>query len=446
MSPRKLIVVVIDGLTPSVLETALDRRTLPAIGAVAERGRYGRAVTVFPSLTPVCLSSIATGGYPDVHEIPHLVWWHRGQGRLVEYGSSFGAALAAGLGRTLRDTLVGMNAEHLGKGATTIFEALADAGLVTAAVNFTAYRGRTRHRAGVPFLGDISGPERFYFYNLFESERTGAPLSWRNRAAGTVDAYAAAVGRWLVTRDAFDFFVLYLSDYDFASHAVGPDASPEVLVRCDDALGSLAEAAGGVDVLLDRYAIVIVSDHGQTRVDQVRDLRESLRRFDGVLATASNRAGMAYTLEGTHEARDLARALDGDPAVDVALFREGDEAVARRDGEELRFAPLGHGFRTHGDIDVLDHPDGLRRAWAALACPNAGELLVSATEGWEFTDLGGRHHQGGGSHGSLLAGDSEVPLVVAGLDELPTKVVDIAPAILRHFGVAPPRYVLDRAA
>ena len=53
-------------------------------------GEYRRAVTTFPSLTPVCLSSIATGGHPDVHEIPHLVWYHRGEERLVEYGSSFG--------------------------------------------------------------------------------------------------------------------------------------------------------------------------------------------------------------------------------------------------------------------------------------------------------------------------------------------------------------------
>jgi hypothetical protein len=447
VTPRKLILVVIDGLTPSMLEAALDTRALPAIGAVAGHGRYGRAVSVFPSLTPVCLSSISTGGYPDVHEIPHLVWWHRDQRRVVEYGSSFGAARAAGLGRTLRDTLVGMNAEHLGAGATTVFEALADAGLVTAAVNFTAYRGRTRHRAAVPFLGDIYGPERFFFYNLFESERTGAPLSWRNRAAGTIDAYAAAVGRWLVTRDAFDFFLLYLSDYDFASHAAGPDASHEVLARCDTALGSLADAAGGVDELLDRYAIAIVSDHGQTRVDHVRDLREPFGRLDGVLATASNRAAMAYALEGCrHEPRDLARVLDGDPSVDVALFREGEDAVARRDGEELRFAPAGDGFRTGGDTALLDHPDGLRRAWGALACPNAGELLVSAREGWEFADLGGRHHLGGGSHGSLLAGDSEVPVVVAGLDELPRRIVDVAPAILRHFGVAPPGYVASRAA
>ncbi len=54
-----------------------------------ESGEYRRAVTTFPSLTPVCLSSIATGAHPDVHGIPHLVWYHRGEERLVEYGSSF---------------------------------------------------------------------------------------------------------------------------------------------------------------------------------------------------------------------------------------------------------------------------------------------------------------------------------------------------------------------
>ena len=53
-----------------------------------------------------------------------------------------------------------------------MFESLADAGLETAAVNFTAYRGRTRHHSSLPFLGDVLGPERFFFYNLFSSDRT----------------------------------------------------------------------------------------------------------------------------------------------------------------------------------------------------------------------------------------------------------------------------------
>ena len=247
VSPQPLILVVIDGLTPSMLEGAIGSGETPNLAALAARGAYRRATSVFPSLTPVCLSSIATGAHGDIHEIPHLVWYDAHEQRLVEYGSSFGAVRAAGIGQTLRDTLVNMNGRHLGAGASTLFESLADAGLRTAAVNFTAYRGRTMHRSSLPFLGDVLGPERFFFYNLFSSDRTGAPLSWRNRPAGSIDAYATAVGRWLVTRDAFDFLVFYLSDYDYASHEHGPDTALEALQRCDDAIGSLAEAAGGID-------------------------------------------------------------------------------------------------------------------------------------------------------------------------------------------------------
>ena len=111
---------MIDGLTPSMFEAA----DTPALRFLAEHGEYRRASSVFPSLTPVCLSSIATGAYPDVHEIPHLVWWYRKEQRIVEYGSSFGAVRAAGLARSLRDTIVDLNARHLGENAQTMYEQL----------------------------------------------------------------------------------------------------------------------------------------------------------------------------------------------------------------------------------------------------------------------------------------------------------------------------------
>ena len=266
-----------------MLEGAIGSGETPTSHRSRPRGAYRRATSVFPSLTPVCLSSIATGAHGDIHEIPHLVWYDASEERVVEYGSSFGAVRAAGIGQTLRDTLVNMNAQHLGAGARTVFESLADAGLRTAAVNFTAYRGRTLHRSSLPFLGDVLGPERFFFYNLFSSDRTGAPLSWRNRPAGSIDAYAAAVGRWLVTRDAFDFLVFYLSDYDYASHEHGPDTALETLQRCDDAIGSLAEAGGGIDALLERYAVVVMSDHGQTSVHEAVSLAEIYAGVEGVL-------------------------------------------------------------------------------------------------------------------------------------------------------------------
>ncbi len=430
---------MIDGLTPSMFEAVVADGTAPTLAFLAEHGRYRRAVSTFPSLTPVCLSSLATGSHPDVHEIPHLVWWHRGEQRLVEYGSSFGAVRAAGTRRSLQDTVYELNATHLGQRAVTVYEALEEAGLTTAAVNITCYRGRTPHRPTVPVLTRPAyGPKRLFFYNLFESDVTGAPLAVRNRPAGTIDAYAEAVGRWLVTRDGFDFLAFYLSDYDYASHAQGPDAAHEALARCDAAVGSLVAAAGGDEDFLERYAVVLCSDHGQTTVSDVARLEDHVT---GGRVTASNRAGMVY-VDG--EARPVAEALDGADGVDVVLFREGAEAVARRQGEELRFERHGErtdeGYSTSGDATILDQPDGLARAWAALANPNAGEVIVSAAAGWEFADLAGRHHAGGGSHGSLLEGDSEVPMLTVGLDVEPTSITDVMPAALEHFGVAAPAY------
>lgn len=406
---KPVVLVIIDGLTPSMFEAA----DTPALRYLAEHGAYRRAASTFPSLTPVCLSSIATGAHPDVHEIPHLVWWYRKERRLVEYGSSFGAVRAAGLARSLRDTIVDLNAKHLGANARTVFETLEDAGLTTAAVNITCYRGRNRHLPTIPGVPAVYGPRRFFFYSLYESDRTGAPLAVRNRAVGSIDAYAAFVGRWLVTRDGFDLLVFYLPDYDFASHAAGPDASYEALARSDAAIATLMETAGGPDEFLERYAVVVCSDHGQSWIERVTRLE-----VGDDLVTASNRAAMVYT----DDARAVAERLDADASAGIVVFRENGSVVARRDGDE--------------DPALLDAlPDGHARAEAALANPNAGEVIVSAAPGWEFVDLAGHHHLGGGSHGSLEPADSEVPMLTVGLDEPPASITGIKDVIVRHFGV-----------
>jgi hypothetical protein len=446
-SGKKLVLIVIDGLTPSVFEAAVERGSAPALTFLFHNGTYRRSLSTFPSLTPVCASSIATGGHPDLHRIPHLVWYDRSQRRLVEYGSSFGAVVAAGTRRSIVDTIFNMNARHLCADAVTVFEALDDAGLTTAAVNFTCYRGRTEHRTTLPGVTRRArGPRRFFYYNLFESDVTGAPLAVRRRSAGTVDTYAAAVGRWLVTRDGFDFLVYYLSDYDYVSHVLGPEEAADKLADADAAVAALLDAAGGADAFLERYDVLLCSDHGQTVVRRavpvetayagLRIVRRNGAGRSQVAVAASNRAGQVYRLPHCPEpVRALAERLDGHEGVDVALFLEDGDVVARRDRFELRFRPDGDGWRCRGEAGALDHPDGLARAWAALHNPNAGDVLVSAAAGFEFTDLGGRHHAGGGSHGSLSAGDSEVPMLAVGIDALPASITQIAPAVLAHFGV-----------
>src|ERR671929_1314219 len=113
MPEKKLILVVIDGLAAATFESALESHA-PALRFLAEHGEYGRATSTFPSLTPVCLSSLATGAHPDVHHIPHLVWYDRERARLVEYGSSFAALRAAGMARSILDAIINMNRLHLG--------------------------------------------------------------------------------------------------------------------------------------------------------------------------------------------------------------------------------------------------------------------------------------------------------------------------------------------
>jgi predicted AlkP superfamily pyrophosphatase or phosphodiesterase len=460
-----LILAIIDGLTPSMLEHGLEQARLPALGLLHEAGTYVQGTTTFPSVTPVCLTSIATGTHPDVHGVPHLVWYHRDERRVVEYGSSFAAVRAAGTRRSMRDSIFAMAHEHVSRDALTVFEALEDEGLECGAINFTCYRGRTRHALKLPVPAGRNrwyeaawGPRRFFFFNLYESDPTGAPLAIRSRPEGSIDAYAASIGRWLVTRDGFDFLVFYLPDYDYASHLAGPEGALAALERADASIGELMAAAGGPEEFLDRYAIVVCSDHGQTAVERIARLPEAfadLAVFTGrrgtdptgadVVVTASNRSGMVYALDG-RPARGLAERLDGAAGVDLVLFREEEEAVVRRDTEELRFAPDNGSWRLSGDEQLLDpatYPNGFERAWCALACPNAGEVVVSAAAGWEFEDLGHRHHVGGGSHGSLLAGDSTIPIVAAGFDEevpLPEdpSVTDLAPLALSHFGVEAP--------
>ena len=448
-----------------MLEHGLEQGRLPALGLLHETGTYVQGTTTFPSVTPVCLTSIATGAHPDVHGIPHLVWFHRGEQRVVEYGSSFAAVRAAGTRRSLRDSIFGLTHEHLAADAVTVFEALEDEGYDCGAINFTCYRGRTRHALKLPVPSGRNrwyeaawGPRRFFFFNLYESDPTGAPLAIRSRPEGSIDAYAATIGRWLVTRDGFDFLVFYLPDYDYASHLVGPEGALDALERADASVGELMAAAGGPEEFLDRYAIVVCSDHGQTGVERVARLTDSfddLAVFTGrraselasaeVVVTASNRSGMVYALD-ERSPRELAERLDGAEGVDLALFLEDGEAVVRRERAELRFAPDAEGWRASGDerlLDPLEYPNGFERVWCALGCSNAGEVIVSAASGWEFEDLGRRHHVGGGSHGSLQAGDSTVPILAAGFDDgLPLvpapSTTDLAPLALGHFGVEVP--------
>ena len=486
--PKKLVLGVIDALKPEMLERAITEGRAPALAALRERGMYvPDCVAAFPSLTPVCAASIGTGLPVSAHEIPSTNWYHRGEERYVEYGSSFSASQAHGVRRALIDTVYNLNLAHLTRERRTVFEHLDDAGVRTAGTTYLIYRGRTRHEpagAGIyprlaraaQFTHGTWGPRELFYADLFATRETGCTSTLG--MPGQRDQHTGCVGAYLVEHDLFDFMLFSLPDNDTHSHRRGPYAQVTSIAMADRALERIMHVAGGIDAFLEDHAVVVMSDHSQTAVEDRLSLEPAFGDLrvlapgtepdvaDLAVCPTGRFAGV-YVLdeERRHElaprVADLLRELDG---VDVCARLEGEEAVVLSALGELRFAPggeledgRGQRWSVEGDDGVLGlvtedgqvrsrtHPDALRRLWAALACRGSGDVLCSAAPGYEFVDWGGADHIGGGSHGSLHRHDSLGVLIACGVESPSAtagagaregwSIEDVTPLALDHFGV-----------
>lgn len=460
---RKVVLVVVDSLHPENLDRALSTDAAPTFASLVERGTLIRdCVSSFPSVTPVCTSEITTGAGPDRHWVPAMNWYHRAERRYVEYGSSFEATRAFGIFRTLYDTVYNLNMAHLSPEVETVFERLGDAGKRTACTPFLLYRGRTRHEVGLEgllrrvavaatFHHAVWGPDELFYGELYASRRV--PCKPTLARPGTRDEYSACVGRELAEGDLYDFLLYSLPDHDYHSHRLGPSEALDSISHADAALGSLVEAGGGIDAFCDEHALILVSDHAQTAVSEPLPIAAQLAADWRVLepnseapeqaeiaVSPSARAASIYILlEGRRRERahtSIRTRLLGAEGVDLVAWLADGEAVVAKAGGELRFRPgsqetdlRGEGWDLEGDRTLLDlgardgrlvsdrYPDALGRLWRALVCPSAGDLIVSLEQGYECVDWGGMTHAGGGSHGSLLAGDSLCPLLMVGFPE-----------------------------
>jgi len=483
---RKLVLAVIDGCKPSMLERAITTGRAPALAAILERGVYvDDSVAAFPSVTPVCAASIATGTGPDQHHIPSMNWYSREEQRYIEYGSSFSASRRFGITRQLTDTVYNMNGHHLSPDVQTVFETLDDADVRTAGTTYLMYRGRHQHEvakdnllsraAGALFRHPVLGPRELFYADVFASRRT--PCRSQLGMPGVRDKHTGCVAEFLVREDLFDFLLLSLPDNDTYSHKHGPHAQVESIAEADRQMVRMMDAAGGIEAFLEDHAVIVAADHSHAGVERVTHLHEAFADFT-ILAPSTDNAAEAeiavcpaqrsagvYAL--VEEGRGallprLVKTARQTAGVDLTMWRtsSGEAAIAAAVGE-VRFAPghdvvdrRGGRWSIEGDLDVIGarvedgrlisaaYPDALGRVWSALTAPTSGDVLLSAAPGYEFADWGGQAHVGGGSHGSLHASDSLGVLAWCGTgpdtrdvrDEWTLR--DIAPMVVEHFGVA----------
>jgi len=483
--PKKLVLAVIDALKPEMLDRAIEHERAPVLAKLIERGTYVRdCVSTFPSVTPVAAATIATGVGPERHHVPSMNWYHRGEERYVEYGSSFEASRTFGIVSSLRDLVYNLNLAHLNRAERTLFEHLGDADLRSACTTYMIYRGRRRHPIsgeGVPlrlanvagqFRDPVWGPDELFYADLFASRTTDCRSNLG--MPGLRDQHTGCVGSYLVEHDLFDFMLVSLPDNDSYSHRRGPYAQVTSIASADRALERIMHAAGGPDDFLDDHAVIVMSDHSQVAVERRVNLAEALSSWkvlppDGDPASAqiavcpAQRSAQIYVLDRSARRRyipRLVRDLGGVEGVDVIARLHRDEAVVSTPRGELRFAPgsdlvdaRGDSWSVEGEVDALgleaddgrvrseSYPLALGRLWSALHGPRTGDLLISASSGSEFVDWGGIAHVGGGSHGALSRGDSLGALITCGLDPPPGgrpqqwAIADVAPLVLHHFSL-----------
>lgn len=483
--PPKLVLTVIDGMKPSMVERAMRAGTAPALQAIADRGRYvSECVAAFPSVTPVCAAAITTGRLQDEHEIPSMNWYSRAEQRYVEYGSSFAASRRFGLNRQLVDTIFNMNATHLSPDVPTVFETLDDMDDVrTAGTTYLIYRGRHEHEisrdfaltraASQFFKRSVLGPRELFYADIFASRRTSC---WsRMGIPGMRDQHAGCVGSYLVEHDLFDFLLLSLPDNDAHSHKNGPHAQITSIAAADAELWRVMEAGGGCDAFLDEHAMIVLADHSHSHIERTIDFAAAFedwrvlppsgagaRTAELALCPAQRSAMIYLLLESRASALPrvvaAARGLEG---VDLVMWWDDDRVRIGGARGELSFAPgdevadpRGRRWSVDGRLETLlahvedgvlhceNYPDALARVWAAMTCPTSGDVLLSAEPAYEFPDWGNRAHVRGGSHGSLHRVDSLGALLFCGVEEPPERaagnwsITDVAPMVVDHFGAA----------
>jgi hypothetical protein len=478
-TPKPALLLVLDGIRPDVLRAAIRDGEAPHLGALAESGEaVWDAVSVFPSITPAATAAIATGEAPAKSGIVGHAWYDEDERRVVVYGAMTETVMASGPIKVFHNNVWRMNRDDLH--AATLFETLHDRGFDGACVNFPVRRGPHTHPIrmktvegylrGGRYLGpSVEGPKEYFMGDLFYSRDTGFSGRKANggvlRSVGINDDYAARVGAMLLKDKAAPFNLVYFFKGDSVAHHHGLEAQRRWLATADHYVARVFEAGGGVERVLEDYAVLALSDHGhapllpKNRYVDLRTIPGQIvscgvkarfgRSGASVVVVPNGRSALLY-LRGDVELDPVVERLVGRRGVDLAAWMDGGWSTVRRPGREIRFRPgsgpadpFERSWDLEGDPLALDievhdgllrygdYPDALERLWGCLHSPRCGDVVLSASPGYTFGEISGGYHTAS-DHGSLHASDSEVFVLASGVPA-PRRITDVAPTLISHF-------------
>ncbi len=489
VAKKKLILLVVDSFHPHALKRSLERKMMPALEYIINRGYFtDRCVSVFPTMTPTCASSIATGTLPSQHQIPGFVWYSRREKRMINYGMTLLAVLKLGARRVIRDLLFNLNQNQLSSKVKTIYETLEQGGFSTGAVNPFIFRAGREHSTKIPLSlgiasifklgGPVWGPESLFLGKILPPSGIKSKLltNWHYyRKYGVNDEYSGLVTEWLISGGRQpDMLSVYLPDTDGYAHHHDPSRTELSLKRVDRQLQKIMNCFGCWAEALQKNTFIITGDHSQSLVQNSAEHMVNLTGIfsefslakldeqagDGDIAVCINeRMCHIYFLNQTgHLPGEVLRVAGAALGIDQIAWKENGWYKVVRGGMagEVSFRPgsgysdeYGQNWDIRGEPGVLDislslgemaygdYPDALNRLQGFLDCAQAGDMVLTARPGYEFTDKYSPSHRGCGSHGSLFWEDSLVPLVISDQNyaQQRPRLQDIAGIIRSYFGL-----------
>lgn len=416
--PRSHLVIVVDGLRPDYVTTAV----MPRLSNLGRRGIVFNAHhSVFPTVTRVNASSLVTGVYPETHGLlgntVYIPSVNRARGldtgqreRLEEVAKAEGHLLTAPtLGEILRRA--GRKLLVVSSGSSGSALLLNPAAEQAAIVNVDFIRPPELLKRVSDVLGQVPRHE--------------TPNDGQNQFA--IDAYLK-VG---LSDLHPDVTMMWLNDPDGTAHAngMGAELTRRSLSLVDAGIGRIEDALSAKG-LLDRTNIIVTSDHGFSthtggfRIDEfLKPLAKALPDGSDIVVAE----GAIYLRGGRDRAR-LAAVV---------------EALQNREEVGAIFTRAVPGGGSEGEI-----PGTLSFDVARWHHARSGEVLVSANWTNEANAAGfkGSTAQNGvAGHGTSSPFDIHNTLMAAGPDfragsisEVPTGNVDVAPTLLHLLGLPVP--------
>ncbi len=430
----RVVIAVFDGLRPDLVTPELT----PNILRLAARGTWFRqARSVFPSVTRVATSSIATGAPPSVHGIVGNTFFH--PNAIAE--RIFDTSDAAHIRRA--------EAHHDGRlvPVDTLGDMLAKAGKRLAVVHTgspgSAHFINPRARANGHWTFSSHGPGAT---QTPEAVEAALALLGPMPARALPRSEDLAYGGRLMTEHVLpvlapDVALIWFSEPDTTFHYKGL-GSPEAkagLQAADSAFGTILDWVEAQPAA-ERIAVIAASDHGQISTGSIEPLFDAAREADFDIGTAKDIGATAFVAtggisgeirlrEGQHgDVAKIAQWLMEQPSIGHVFSRDANGVEGEVAGT-LSLSLMGNGHAER-------QPDLMFILASALAADPYGLPGLGAMTPGDVP-------LGGGMHGGINPHELNTVLIVAGgednaagtLSQDPAGIIDIAPTVLGLLGL-----------